>query len=313
MSEKAFKFIFDGPAFADHQIDVADLAPALLALGNVVKRANKAINGDRAEARLMVKATAEGSFDAILSIDVSFVAAMVDLIDQATGQKERIATAKELTDLLINMGTIGVGIVGAGVGGFFWALKILRGKRPDEIKENGDGTTTIVLGDQVMIVDNRTVILLGDTATREATEEFGKKLDKIPGLAHVRFADDDPNPEVVLEKSDLQCLKIPEPVDEEPVETTSEREAWLKITTAGFRDGYVWRFNDGGEKSFTATVTDEEFLKKVSNGDIALSANDTLLCLLIEKQVLSGNSLSKEIEIAKVLKYVPGPKQMRLF
>lgn len=307
MSEKAFKFIFDGPAFADHQIDVADMAPALLALGNVVKRANEAINGDRAEARLMVKATAEGSFDAILSIDVSFVAAMVDLIDQATGHKERIATAKELTDLLINMGTIGV-----SVGGFFWALKNLRGKRPDEIKKNDNGTTTIVSGDQVMIVDNRTVILLGDHATREATEEFGKKLDRIPGLAHVRFADDDPNPEVVLEKSDLQSLKIPEPLDEEPVETTSEREAWLKIMTAGFRNGYVWRFNDGGEKSFTATVTDEDFFKKVANGDIALSANDTLLCLIVEKQVLSGNSLSKEIEIAKVLKYVPGPKQMRL-
>lgn len=307
MSEKAFKFIFDGPAFADHQIDVADLAPALLALGNVVKRANQAINGDRAEARLMVKATAEGSFDAILSIDVSFVAAMVDLIDQATGHKERIATAKELTDLLINTGTIG-----AGVGGFFWALKKLRGKRPDEINNNDNGTTTIVSGDQIMIVDNRTVILLGDHATREATEEFGKKLERIPGLAHVRFADDDPNPEVVLEKSDLQSLQIPEPLEEEPVETTSEREAWLKIMTAGFRNGYVWRFNDGGEKSFTATVTDEDFFKKVANGDIALSANDTLLCLIIEKQVLSGNSLSKEIEIAKVLKYVPGPKQMRL-
>ena len=49
MSEKSFKFIFDGPAFAEHQIDVADLAPALLALGNVVKRANEAINGNRAE------------------------------------------------------------------------------------------------------------------------------------------------------------------------------------------------------------------------------------------------------------------------
>lgn len=51
----------------------------------------------------MVKATAEGSFDAILSIDVSFLSAVADMIDQAAGHRERIATAKELTDRLINM------------------------------------------------------------------------------------------------------------------------------------------------------------------------------------------------------------------
>lgn len=256
----------------------------------------------------MVKATAEGSFDAILSIDVSFLSAMVDMIDYATGHKERIATAKELTDLLINMGTIG----GASLAGFFYVLKKLRGKRPDEIKANGDGTTTITSGPEVMIVDNRTVILLEDSATREATEDFGKKLDRIPGLSSVRFTDDDPDPEVILEKGDLQSLKIPEPLDEEPLEATSERKAWLKIVTAPFRDGYVWRFSDGGEKSFTATVTDEDFFTKVANGSIALSANDTLLCLIIERQSLARDSLSKEIEIARVLEYVPGHKQMRL-
>lgn len=311
MSEKAFKFIFNGPAFAEHQIDVADLAPALIALGNVVKRANEAINGNRAEARLMVKATAEGSFDAILSIDVSFLSAVVDMIDHASGHRERIATAKELTDLLINMGTI-MGAAGGGLAGFFYVLKKLRRKRPDEIKANEDGTTTIIAGGDVMIVDNRTVILLEDSATREATEEFGKKLDKIPGLSHVRFADDDPDPEVVLEKGDLQSLRMPELLDEEPVEATSERKAWLKIVTAPFRDGYVWRFSDGGEKGFTATVTDEDFFTKVANGEIALSANDKLLCLVIEKQSLAGDSLSKEVEIARVLEYVPGHKQMRL-
>lgn len=311
MSEKAFKFIFDGPAFAEHQIDVADLAPALLALGNVVKRANDAINGSRAEARLMVKATAEGSFDAILSIDVSFLSAVADMIDHATGHRDRIATAKDLTDLIINAGKV-LGGVATGTVGLFYALKKLRGRRPDQINANKDGTTTIIVGDDAMVVDNRTVILLSDSATRQATEDFGKKLEKIEGLSGVRFADDDPEPEVCLEKNDLQSLKMPEPIDEEPLESISERKTWLKIVTAPFRDGYVWRFSDGGEKSFTATVTDEEFFAKVANGDIALSANDTLLCLVIEKQSLTGKSLSKEIEIAQVLEYVPGHKQMRL-
>lgn len=306
MSDTTFRFIFDGPGFVDHQVDVADLAPALMALGNVVRSANKAINGNRAEARLKMKASAEGSFDAILSIDVSFLKAMADLLDQAAGHKGRIATAKELTDLLINCGAIT-----GGAWGLFAVLKHLRGKRPDRIQDMGDGTTLITQDGVKTIVDNRTLILLQDPPTWESSQDFGRKLSRIPGLSEVRF-DDGSGPDVSIPKGELASLDLPPPVEDEAIVTSTEREAWLKIVTAPFRDGYVWRFSDGGEKTFTATVEDESFFNKVASGQVALSANDTLRCRIVETQTLAAGGLTKETAIKAVIDFVPGAKQMRL-
>lgn len=47
MSEKSV-IRYDGPALADHSMDVADLAPALMALSDLLKIANTYMNGDRA-------------------------------------------------------------------------------------------------------------------------------------------------------------------------------------------------------------------------------------------------------------------------
>ncbi|WP_265500680.1 hypothetical protein [Paracoccus beibuensis] len=303
MSEQTFRFIFDGSAFTEHEIDVADLAPALLALGSIVRSANKAVNGKRADARLKVKATAEGSFDAILDIDVSFFSAVSDLIEHVVTSEDRIANAKGLTDLLLNVGALG--------GGLLVALRWLRGRRPERLEENFNDTTTIVLGDQSITVDNRTMILLQDTDTRRSVEDFGKKLERIEGLNQVRFTDG-PDRDVVLKKADLPSLNVPELIDDAPEEIRSGRIAWLKLVTALFRDGYVWRFSDGGEKHFTATVTDDEFSMKVANGDVALSASDSLRCRVVEVQKLSGGGLTKDIEVAEVLELVPGHRQLRL-
>lgn len=48
MSKIAFQLRYDGPALSEHGMDVGDLAPALLALGDLIKRANATVNGDAA-------------------------------------------------------------------------------------------------------------------------------------------------------------------------------------------------------------------------------------------------------------------------
>ena len=60
VSSSSFRIAFEGEPFAEGEIDVNDLAPALLALGDVIQAANRALNGDRADARLKIRATNEG-------------------------------------------------------------------------------------------------------------------------------------------------------------------------------------------------------------------------------------------------------------
>jgi hypothetical protein len=54
--------------------------------------------------------------------------------------------------------------------------------------------------------------------------------------------------------------------------------------TSAFRDGYKWRFSDGGEKPFTGDVEDAAVLNEVTEGKVSLAANDTLRCLIREEQ-----------------------------
>ena len=77
MSSSQFWVAFEGSAVEDGEMDVRDLAPALLALGDVIQAANRALNGSRAEANLRVRATKRVRFEALLSI----IRALGDMLD----------------------------------------------------------------------------------------------------------------------------------------------------------------------------------------------------------------------------------------
>lgn len=308
MSSSAFRIAFEGEAFEDGEIDVNDLAPALLALGDVVQSANRALNGDRADARLKLKATREGSFEALLSIDISMIDAIKDMLDAVADNPDRIIAADQLLDLLLKGGKI----AGGTVLGLFAAVRCLKGRRPKKVNERDNGTTSITVEETTIIVDSRTVRLLEDPPTREALEEFSDKSLGVPGVTAIRVGEKGSPDDLVLTSSDRSAFKVPEPVDEEPKVEVVEREVWLKIITSHFRDGYKWRFTDGGEKPFTAEMADPQFIRQVQEGKITLSANDTLRCRVREEQRLSFSGLTKTQQVVEVLEHIPGARQLRL-
>ena len=59
MSKVTFQLRYDGPALSEHGMDVADLASALLALGELIKRANATFNGEAARVNLVVQSDFE--------------------------------------------------------------------------------------------------------------------------------------------------------------------------------------------------------------------------------------------------------------
>ena len=308
MSSSSFRIAFEGEPFAEGEIDVNDLAPALLALGEVIQAANRALNGDRANARLKLRATNEGSFEALLSIDVSMVDAIKDILDAVADDPERFVAADQLLDLLIKGGKI----VGGTVLGLIAAVGMLRGRRPEKVEDRGDGTTSITVNQTTIVVDNRTIGLLEDLPTREALADFGGKALGVPGVTAVRIGEKGSEDDIELTGDDRAAFNVPEPVDEEPRVAVIEREVLLKVITVQFRDGYKWRFTDGGDRPFTADMEDAEFLNQALGGKIALSANDTLRCQIREEQKLTSSGLTKEVKVVKVIEHIPGAKQLRL-
>jgi hypothetical protein len=308
MSSSSFKVSFEGEALSDGEIDVRDLAPALLSLGDLIQAANKALNGDRAHVSLKMKATEKGSFVALLSVDMSILGAVTDLLDAIVEHPDRTVAADQLMDLIIKGGSI---VGGAGLG-LIGILKFLRGKRPDSIETKENGPTVIIHNNVEVVVDPRTLMLMKDVATREAIEKFADRALGIPDVSAVVLGDAKDPREVVLTKKDRVAFLVPEPVEDETLTDISEREMWLKIVTSAFRDGYKWRLSDGGEKPFTATIEDADFVNAVMEAKISLSANDTLKCLVKEEQKLGPSGLTKDITVLRVLEHIPGAKQMKL-
>ncbi|AVO39008.1 hypothetical protein [Pukyongiella litopenaei] len=302
-----FRIGFDGPSVDNGEIDVADLAPSLLALGEFFEAANRALNNDRADVKLKIRATEKGSFVALLSLDVSYIS---DILDFVAAHPDRVTAANQLLDLIIKGGTVVGGTVG-----FFKALKWLNGKKPEQVTRNDDGTTTLTKDGTTIVVDQRTIVLLEDYPTREATEKFVKTSFKPQGIQKVIL--DEANgskdePDLTLTKADVSSAIVPEPTKDEITETTVEREALLKIVSAQFEEGYLWRFTDG-TNTFTASMEDADFVKRLDNSEVVLSKNDTLRCAIVEKQQLAGSHLKTETTITEVKEHISGARQLRLF
>ncbi|NOD32810.1 hypothetical protein [Ruegeria atlantica] len=112
-------------------------------------------------------------------------------------------------------------------------------------------------------------------------------------------------------QNDFRALRVP-PENEDPEVEITRRDAWLKIVSVHFRDGYKWRFSDGGERAFTAEMEDTKFQNDVQAGKVALNANDAIRCRLREEQSLTASHLIKTLYVEEVLDFRTGARQLNL-
>lgn len=55
MSDAEFRLTYRGPAVDDGTMDVRDLAPALLGVGQLVEATNRVVNGEIAAAKVRIR------------------------------------------------------------------------------------------------------------------------------------------------------------------------------------------------------------------------------------------------------------------
>lgn len=309
MSRKA-RIAYTGPALSNGEMDVRDLAPALLAFADLVNKANTVIGGEHAVKVLLNQDSIQkGSFEVTMLLDMN-------VLDQAR-MLVGVANDNGLTELLtvLGWGETLVGTTVPVITGIFQFAKAMAGSTPESVENREDGYVNVNLSNNTVIVtDGSTLNLYLNADARKDLEQVTKPVD---GTKIDSFELRDPDqpqvkdPIVSISSKDLPSFKAPDnvPVQEE---TFPEQEMVMKIVTLALKPEYTWRLSDG-ETTFTALIKDNEFLEKVNNRGYTFGAGDMLHVKYIIKQSITGKgNISVERTITKVIKVIPKPTQLSL-
>lgn len=282
--------VYDGPALETHRMDVKDLAPALLALGSLLDRANEMVNQDRAQVRVEVHASfREGSFGITFEVVQSLGARVLDLLvgNHVTGT--------------INLITLLGFTYGSGKGAL-WLIRKLKGRSIERFELLADGKAVVYLDQEMLTVEKEVLDLVRDYKIRRHFEQLIAKPLEQDGIETFAVADPKTKKiEVLVEKAEAQYFVAPISEKDEEVD---EYIARLQIVTISFVDGNKWRFSDG-QQSFFAVINDDTFNARIANREEQFGKDDIIRARIRRKQYMGdGGKLRADYEIVEVLQHI---------
>lgn len=289
-----FRVTYDGLALTTYEMDARELAPALLAISDLLKAANYALNQQRAEVSVCVKGSFKtGSFGIDFSVTQKLAAQLVELFSGTNASAIANATA------------IGGLIWGSGKG-LIHTLRWLRGRTITKVAEQGD-YATIYSDTDALTVEIRILALLKDYEVRKALQAATKPLEQ-SGIDTLAFGTDSDMFETIT-KAETSWFIVPALADE-PL-TDIEYETLLQISRIEWNEENKWRFTEG-DASFYATLLDDEFLNKINKNEAVFSKGDLLKVRVRKTQWLSGNKINAQYVILQVINHHSGSRQIRL-
>lgn len=301
------RIAYTGSALDNGAMDVNDLAPALLAFGKFIQRANTVI-GNPQPVKLMLKADdiRPGSFD----ISMQLVTTVLD-------QAKLFMGISDNSGLSALMQIIGYGVsAGSAVKGIYELINRLSGKRLTGAKQAENGQIELTVENNISIVVSEQLYkVFCDHEARENIEKTVEPL-KCDGIDALEIRDPDninnKTPTVAVKKENVSSFKTPELKTKVEPDNEFEQEMLLKIVGIVFDEKQKWRFSDG-DVSFWAKIADESFWQQVNNGAVAFRRGDRLKvsCKTIQSTG-ANNALVTERIITKVIKVLPKPTQIKL-
>lgn len=271
-------------------MDVRELAPALIALSNMLEEANKAVFPDASSVRVSVQGNFKGGS---FGVDLIAIQSIADQIVSIFSGPE--ATAFSNLKAILE----GIGLIGAGSGGLIGLIKWLRGRKPSAIKTSGDKVVFEVT--QSSVVESFEVDLVAgklyqSRVVRKALANVVKPLER-DGVDVFASGQDGETSEVIF-KDDAAWFLIAES-EADVVSDTINEQVLLQIESAVFKDDNKWRFNDGAT-SFFAEVADPAFVERINSGTERFGKGDVLVVDLRRVQTISDNGLKLEYSVVKV-------------
>lgn len=297
----SFNLVYDGPALQEHRMDVRALAPALLAMGELVERANEMLNGDQAKVVVDVHASfRQGSFGIELDLAQSLWQKVLDF----AGNHD-VVTIESLLSLL-GIATIAKN----GTVGVVQLIKWLRGRGIRRIEPIDGGKVRFIVDDDSIVIEERVYKLLQDFKIRKALEGVIQEPLQREGIESVSTVDKKAKQVMLhIERADARYFRAPDAQDEEL--SNEEYTATLQVLTLAFQDGNKWRFTEGGGNTFYANILDDEFLVRIRSNE-QFARDDIIRATVRRTQRLTKDGLKADYEIVRVLEHRSATPKVQL-
>ncbi|ELY6202320.1 MULTISPECIES: hypothetical protein [Cronobacter] len=297
-----FRIVYDGPALDTHEMDVRDLAPALLSLSDALEEAGRTIYGK--EKRISVKVNA--SFKAG-SFGVDLIAHSASLTSQIIGafSGNNASAACNIISL------VGFGYVASkqSYKGLIQLIKWLGPKKINRIEPTFDGRAEIFIDNESEIFDNQVIDLYKNKKIRRSLENVITRPLEREGIDSFAVTIDNGQTFVEVSKEEAYFFKVGRFEDTIISESITERA--LQPLDISFREGHKWQFSDGAIP-FQAEVSDEKFLKAIDEQSVAFAKGDLLLVDLKVTQYLAEKGIKTAYEIVNVKKIINPQRQINL-
>lgn len=286
-----FSIKYDGPALAAHQMDVRELAPALIALSDLLEAANKAAFPNAPDVQVKVNGDFKGGS---FGVDLTVVQTVAQQIVSLLSGPEVSASA--------NLFGIAGGLGLLGSGGLIALVKWLAGRRPSSIRQEGDKTVfelTTAETVETLETDLITGKLYQTRVVRQALAKVVAPLER-QGI-DTFFCGPDKQVVAVVEKEELPWFTA-SASEADVVSDSIQHAVLLQIESAVFKDGNKWRMNDGST-AFYAEMCDAGFQGRVDAGLERFGKGDILVVDLRRLQTVTDGGLRTEWSIVQVLEH----------
>lgn len=289
--EPIFRIAYEGPALDDHEIDASDLAAALLAIGQMVRAANRLVNGDRLEVRVRVRGAGAGSFWIELSVQAAGLWGMV--ADLVTGRD---------TDAILKLLEI-AGIVGVTGKGAIALVRSIGGRRVSRITRKGQAVEIETEDGGLIPADEAAARVALDQTFRKALENVVVAPLLKEGVDACVISGDGVSERVT--PGDMRTFSAPM-VDVDIIEENIYPKIF-SIDTLSFRPGKKWRLSDGHGRSMLVDVEDGKFIDRIERSEIRFAKGDLLYCDVRETTRQTSKGMRAQFSIIHVREHRPPP------